>query len=179
MIDSGKRVVVFMDHDADITTIPYIIDGQSLQFFVVKTLAVREKTSFRSIKLTRRLFAVSLFSEFSNVFEGEPHEYLSKVGSCCIIPFVDGRADAFPSSFSFFTDEFNTLSNAFPCIVNRTTGDSKTQLMLTNHFLDVGGSGSIVYPDKANIVQTNSQTGTGSLGLGAQTCSALHGRYPK
>jgi len=30
MIDSGKRIVTFMDHDADITTIPYIIDGQSL-----------------------------------------------------------------------------------------------------------------------------------------------------
>lgn len=28
MIDSGKRIVTFMDHDADITTIPYIIDGQ-------------------------------------------------------------------------------------------------------------------------------------------------------
>jgi len=51
--------------------------------------------------------------------------------------------------------------------------------MLTNHFLDVAGGGSIVYPDKENIVQTNSETGTGSLGLGAQTCSALHGRYPK
>ncbi|KAL7417448.1 PLC-like phosphodiesterase [Mrakia frigida] len=108
MIDSGKRIVTFMDHDADITTIPYIID------------------------------------EFSNVFE----------------------------------DEFNTLSNAFPCIANRTTGDPTTQLMLTNHFLDVAGSGSIVYPDKENIVQTNSETGVGSLGLGAQTCAALHGRYP-
>lgn len=37
---------------------------------------------------------------------------------------------------------------------------------------------SVVIPDKNNIVQTNSASGTGSVGLGAQTCAALHGRYP-
>lgn len=31
MVDSGKRLVVFMDYDADFSSVPYIIDGASLR----------------------------------------------------------------------------------------------------------------------------------------------------
>lgn len=102
-----------------------------------------------------------------------------------VVVFMDNKADF--TTVPYVIDEFvnmaedayNVLENSFNCTVSRSNGVPANQLILTNHFLDVGsGSSSIVIPDKNNIVQTNSASGTGSVGLGAQTCAALHGRYP-
>lgn len=107
MIDSGKRLVTFLDNGAD-ATIPYLID------------------------------------EFTNIWESAYN-------------IVD------PSLFD--------------CTVNRTNGDTATQMALINHFLDMIVLGQPAPDvDKANI--TNAATGAGSLGAHVDTCIALNTRPP-
>jgi hypothetical protein len=65
----------------------------------------------------------------------------------------------------------------FDCSVNRTNGDTTTQMSLINHFLDMLVLGQPA-PDieKANI--TNAATGAGSLGAHVDTCITLNTRPP-
>ncbi|KAF8167691.1 PLC-like phosphodiesterase [Crassisporium funariophilum] len=106
MIDSGKRLLTFLDNAAD-PSIPYLID------------------------------------EFTNIWE----------------------------------TEFNVIDPNFNCNVNRTKGDTATQMYLINHFLDRLVLGNPVpYIDKLN--QTNAASGFGSLGAHVDTCVASHGRPP-
>ncbi|KAG6911603.1 hypothetical protein DXG01_011906 [Tephrocybe rancida] len=108
MIDSGKRLVTFMDNQADLTAVPYIID------------------------------------EFTNVWE----------------------------------TAFNVIdANLFDCTVNRTKGDTATQMYLINHFLDKTLLGQPV-PDVDNANITNAATGAGSLGEQVNTCIAANSRAP-
>lgn len=66
---------------------------------------------------------------------------------------------------------------AFDCEVDRTKGDSATQMYLINHFLDESLAGvPVPFKDQANV--TNSASGAGSLGEQVGTCSAQHGRNP-
>jgi len=112
MIDSGKRLVTFLDNSADTVTIPYLLD------------------------------------EFTNVWE----------------------------------TPFDVLTNDWPCTVNRTRGDSTTQMYLINHFLfslhDIAGAASSIAPDKASLPTTNAATGYGSLGQEVLNCRAAYQRPP-
>ncbi|KAH0590970.1 PI-PLC X domain-containing protein [Termitomyces sp. J132] len=108
MIDSGKRLVTFMDNQADLTTVPYIID------------------------------------EFTNVWE---------------------------TAFDV------TDPSLFDCAVNRTKGDTSTQMYLINHFLDKLLVGAPI-PDVAKANITNAASGAGSLGEQVTTCTSVNTRPP-
>jgi len=107
MIDSGKRLVTFLDASADFNSVNYLID------------------------------------EFTNVWE----------------------------------TAYDVTDTTFDCNVNRTKGDSTTQMFLINHFLDELFLGQPT-PDKAQANVTNGVSGTGSLGVQVDTCVAAQGRNP-
>jgi len=107
MIDSGKRLVTFLDASADFTSVNYLID------------------------------------EFTNVWE----------------------------------TAFDVTDTTFDCNVNRTKGDSTTQMFLINHFLDELFLGQPT-PDKDAANVTNGVSGTGSLGQQVDNCVATQGRNP-
>jgi hypothetical protein len=126
MIDTGKRLVTFMDHKADFATVSYIIDGGILlSWFIV------------------RLAAHILALEFTNVWE----------------------------------TAYDVTNTTFNCAVDRTKGDTSTQLYLINHFLDIN-IGGVLVPDKGKASSTNGVSGDGSLGLQVETCAAVYGRNP-
>ncbi|KAH8835454.1 PLC-like phosphodiesterase [Flagelloscypha sp. PMI_526] len=99
-----------------------------------------------------------------------------------LVTFLDNGAD---SSIPYLLDEFsnmwetaynvvdaNQLSS--DCAVNRTSGDSATQLYLINHFLDklvLGQPAPDV--DKANV--TNSASGDANLAAQVQACKTANG----
>ncbi|KAF9015590.1 PLC-like phosphodiesterase [Cyathus striatus] len=106
MIDSGKRLVTYLDNGAD-SSIPYLID------------------------------------EFTNVWE----------------------------------TAFNVIDPSFDCQVNRTKGDTSTQMYLINHFLDtLFLSQPVPFIDQLNV--TNAASGAGSLGAQVDTCVTGYGRAP-
>jgi len=108
MIDSGKRLVTFLDNKADPTVAPYLID------------------------------------EFSNIWE----------------------------------TAFNVVDpTLFNCSVDRTQGDTATQMYLINHFLDRLVLNQPV-PDIAKANLTNAATGPGSLRAHVDTCVAVNTRAP-
>jgi hypothetical protein len=125
MIDSGKRLVTFLDTGADFNSVPYIIDG-SLYIFLCRPLCSRISPP-----------------EFTNMWE----------------------------------TKFDVTDTTFDCSVNRTKGDSSTQLYLINHFLDTIVLGNPA-PDPSQANVTNGVSGVGSLGVQVQTCSAMYGRAP-
>jgi hypothetical protein len=100
-----------------------------------------------------------------------------------LVTFLDNSADT--SSVPYLIDEFTNIwetafdvtDQTFDCNVNRTKGDTSTQMYLINHFLD-----KLVFNtpapdiDRANV--TNSASGTGSLGAQVETCVASTGRPP-
>ncbi|KAG8219632.1 PLC-like phosphodiesterase [Butyriboletus roseoflavus] len=106
LIDSGKRLVTFMDASADFNSVPYIID------------------------------------EFTNVWES-PYD----------------------------------VTTTFDCTVNRTQGDTSTQMYLINHFLDTLILGQPA-PDPAQANQTNAVSGQNSLGQQVDLCVTEYGRNP-
>lgn len=126
MIDSGKRLVTFMDTGANFNSVPYIIDGR---FYCLRPL-------FRP---TAHNFA----PEFTNMWE----------------------------------TAFDVTDTTFDCNVNRSKGDTSTELFLINHFLDKIVLGEDA-PDPEDANVTNSVSGTGSLGAQVQTCVAAQGRSP-
>lgn len=108
MIDSGKRLVTFLDNQADYATVPWLLD------------------------------------EFTNIWE----------------------------------TAFNVMNPAqFDCTVNRTKGDTSTQMVLINHFLDKTFLGQPV-PDVDRANTTNAASGEGSLGAHVETCRTVQGRPP-
>ena len=74
---------------------------------------------------------------------------------------------------------YDVTDTTFDCNVNRTSGDSTTELYTINHFLDkyVTVLTTTLTPDKDSLNQTNAANGTGSLGLQASECGAEYGRY--
>jgi len=107
MIDSGTRLVTFLDNGANTAVVPYLID------------------------------------EFTNIWES---------------PF--------------------DVTTTFDCSVNRSKGDSSTEMYLINHFLDTVVVFGQPSPDTAALVQTNGVSGTNSLGAQVDICLATQGRPP-
>jgi hypothetical protein len=126
MIDSGKRLVTFMDAGANFASVPYIIDGR-----------------FYGLRQNLRLTADDFAPEFTNMWE----------------------------------TAFDVTDTTFDCNVNRSKGDTSTELFLINHFLDTTVLGQPA-PDPQDANVTNGVSGTGSLGVQVQTCVATQGRNP-
>ena len=124
LIDSGKRLVTFMDASADFNSVPYIIDGTY---------------STASCPVT---CPNNVPPEFTNIWES-PYD----------------------------------VTTAFDCSVNRTQGDSSTQMYLINHFLDTLVLGEPV-PDYGQANQTNAVSGQNSLGQQVSLCVSEYGRNP-
>ncbi|PBL00500.1 PLC-like phosphodiesterase [Armillaria gallica] len=100
-----------------------------------------------------------------------------------LVTFLDNGADF--ASVPYLIDEFTNIwetaydvtDTTFDCEVNRTNGDTSTQMYLINHFLDRYVLGQPVpYVDKAN--ETNAANGTGSLGTQVTTCETQYSRAP-
>jgi len=108
MIDSGQRLLTFLDNGADFTSVPYIID------------------------------------EFTNIWE----------------------------------TAFDVTDPTFDCLVNRSKGDSSTEMFLINHFLDTVVLNNLPTPNILALNQTNGVSGTGSLGAQVDTCMTTQGRPP-
>lgn len=69
----------------------------------------------------------------------------------------------------------------FDCLVNRTSGDFASQMYMINHFLDVTttiGGTQIWAPATNKLNETNTATGTGSIGAQVDNCHSLWGRSP-
>ncbi|KAH8119888.1 PLC-like phosphodiesterase [Phellopilus nigrolimitatus] len=103
-----------------------------------------------------------------------------------LVTFLDTGADF--SSVPYIIDEFTNVwetafdvtDPSFNCEVNRTKGDTSTEMYAINHFLDqnINVIASTISPDKAALNTTNAVSGTGSLGLQASQCGAQYGRSP-
>lgn len=100
-----------------------------------------------------------------------------------LVTFLDNAADftAVPYLLDEFTNIWETAydvtDTTFNCAVDRTQGETTTQMYLINHFLDKLVLGQPA-PDVANANSTNSVDGVGGLGIQVQTCVADHGRAP-
>ncbi|KAF8922115.1 PLC-like phosphodiesterase [Mucidula mucida] len=100
-----------------------------------------------------------------------------------LVTFLDNSADT--STVSYLIDEFTNIwetaydvtDTTFNCEVNRTNGDSSTQMYLINHFLDKLVFG-VPAPNVAAANETNSVDGEGGLGIQVQTCTAQYSRAP-
>ncbi|KAJ7492401.1 PLC-like phosphodiesterase [Mycena latifolia] len=100
-----------------------------------------------------------------------------------LVTFLDNAADL--TSVPYLIDEFtnvwetafDVIDTTFNCNVNRTKGDTSTQMYLINHFLDTIVLGSPVpNVDAANV--TNGVSGVGALGTQVDTCVSTYGRAP-
>jgi len=101
-----------------------------------------------------------------------------------LVTFLDNHADI--TTVPYLLDEFSNIwetaydltdQNAFDCNVNRSNGDTSTQMFLINHFLDQLILGQPV-PDPTQANETNAVSGTGSLGAQVATCESVMGRPP-
>ncbi|KAJ6503304.1 PLC-like phosphodiesterase [Mycena vitilis] len=99
-----------------------------------------------------------------------------------LVTFLDNAADL--TSVPYLIDEFTNVwetpfdvTTSFDCSVNRTKGDSSSQMYLINHFLDTVVLGNPV-PDVAAANVTNAVTGNNSLGDQVNTCTSSNGRAP-
>lgn len=102
------------------------------------------------------------------------------VSSIAFVLFVPVQSVAHGLTLEFtnvWETAFDVTDTTFDCNVNRTNGDNTTQLYLINHFLDKIVLNQFT-PDVENAATTNAVSGTGSLGLQAQTCAATWGRNP-
>jgi hypothetical protein len=99
-----------------------------------------------------------------------------------LITFMDASADF--NSVSYIIDEFTNIwespydvTTTFDCSVNRTQGDSSTQMYLINHFLDTLVLG-VPVPDPSQANQTNAVSGQNSLGEQVSLCVGEYSRNP-
>ncbi|CCL98115.1 uncharacterized protein FIBRA_00109 [Fibroporia radiculosa] len=94
---------------------------------------------------------------------------------------TEANFQAVPYLINEFTNIWETAydvtTTAFDCSVNRTDGDTSTQMYLINHFLDSDVAG-IPIPDKSQANVTNGVSGVGSLGQQTSTCTAEYHRPP-
>ncbi|KAK1228512.1 hypothetical protein PQX77_008452 [Marasmius sp. AFHP31] len=101
-----------------------------------------------------------------------------------LVTFLDNQAD--PSSAPYLIDEFTNMWETefnvvdiarFDCSVNRTKGDTSTQLFTVNHFFNqVIATFPAPFPAKANV--TNAASGEGSVGVHLGVCQSKMGRSP-
>ena len=89
-------------------------------------------------------------------------------------------ADAHTEFTNVWETAYDVTDTTFDCDVNRTNGDTSTQMYLINHFLDevVSVIATSVAPNKDQLNVTNAANGTGSLGLQTSECAAQYGRNP-
>jgi hypothetical protein len=75
---------------------------------------------------------------------------------------------------------FDVTDPAFDCSINRTKGDTSTQMYLINHFLDTISSAAFnsPVPDVGAANVTNGVSGPSSLGAQVDTCVSAYGRPP-
>lgn len=94
-----------------------------------------------------------------------------------MIPNMSTNANMLKEFINVWETAYDVTTTTFDCNVNRTQGDSSTQLYLINHFLDTLFLGQPT-PDKTQANVTNGVSGVGSLGQQVQTCAAEYGRDP-
>jgi len=100
-----------------------------------------------------------------------------------VLTFLDNGANL--ASVPYLIDEFMNIwetafdvtDTTFNCNVNRSNGDTTTEMFLINHFLDKILFGQDT-PDIAALNQTNAVSGIGSLGTQVNTCIGFQGRPP-
>lgn len=105
-----------------------------------------------------------------------------------LVIFLDANADTtkvsyiLPEFTYIWETPFDQIDNSFPCTVDRPAtiqGQFPTgRMSLVNHFLDTELTKEVLIPDTKALNVTNALAGTGSLGVQAESCSALYGRYP-
>ena len=105
-----------------------------------------------------------------------------------VVIFLDSYANQ--TEVDFILDEFTYMwetpfdqtNQSFPCNVDRPNdlrGQIPTgRLSVINHFLDIELPDDVLVPDRPELSITNGVSGFGSLGVQAQQCAALYGRYP-
>lgn len=79
-----------------------------------------------------------------------------------------------------FTNVWETpfdVTGTFDCSINRTKGDTSSQMYLINHFLDTIVLGNPV-PDVAAANVTNAVSGVNALGVQVDSCVSAYGRPP-
>ena len=105
-----------------------------------------------------------------------------------VVIFLDSKADTtlvpwILDEFTFMWETpFDETNSSFPCTVDRPprirnqvpTG----RLAVVNHFLDIALPNDILIPDRGQLEVTNGVSGEGSLGLQAENCAGIYGRYP-
>jgi len=102
-----------------------------------------------------------------------------------LVTFLDNGANT--AVVPYLIDEFTNIwetrfdvtnDTTFDCSVNRSKGDSSTEMYLINHFLDTVVVFGEPSPDIAALAQTNGVSGTNSLGAQVDICLATQGRPP-
>ena len=74
---------------------------------------------------------------------------------------------------------YDVTDTTFDCNVNRSNGDTTTELYVINHFRDTTFlNPKVLIPDRKDASVTNGVSGTGSLGVQVQTCVTAYGRNP-
>jgi len=99
-----------------------------------------------------------------------------------LVTFLDNAADL--TSVPYLLDEFTNVwetpfdvTTEFDCSVNRTKGDSSTEMYLINHFLDTIVLDSPA-PDISAANETNAVSGTNSLGAQVDLCVSQYNKAP-
>jgi len=102
-----------------------------------------------------------------------------------LVTFMNYHADftAVPYIIDEFTNVWETAydvtDTTFDCNVNRSNGDTTTELYVINHFRDTTFlNPKVLIPDRKDASVTNGVSGTGSLGVQVQTCVTAYGRNP-
>ena len=105
-----------------------------------------------------------------------------------VVIFLDAGADQdivdfiLPEFTFMWETPFDQTNQSFPCNVDRPPylqGQfPQGRLAVINHFLDIELPGDTLIPDEGEASVTNGVQGFGSLGLQAQQCAAIYGRYP-
>ena len=86
--------------------------------------------------------------------------------------------NAFAEFTNIWETAFDVTDPTFDCLVNRSKGDSSTEMFLINHFLDTVVLNNLPTPNILALNQTNGVSGTGSLGAQVDTCMTTQGRPP-
>jgi hypothetical protein len=145
MIDSGKRVVTFMDKcvfGAGTASLEHRLTEIGPRLAARPTLRPCP-TSSTSLPTSLKVSLLGAYSCRRSVDLIRP------------LPCAHRLADA-----------YNVVENSFPCTANRSTGDPSTQLMLTNHYLDV-----VRHSLRHSSAAFQSLTGFGSARLCADGCN--------
>lgn len=205
-LNDGIRMLQMQAHNKNGTielchTSCALLDGGSLQDYltIVKTWLVANPNEVLSLLIVNSdnfgpsafgdvFSAVGLdtlsFKPATSIVEAANWPTLGSMidSNTRLVTFLDNGADI--TVVPYLLDEFTNIwespfdvTTTFDCSINRTKGDTSTQMYLINHFLD-----TLVLnepnPDTALLNQTNALSGTNSLGAQVGTCLTTQGRPP-